>query len=495
MNKFITILTILIPFFCWSQKDTNAYIHTFGGYGNDVGNSVVATHDNGFIIVGSTATSGDGNTDVYLLKIDSLCNYQWSFAIGENNNDWGYAIKQTFDKGFIIAASSNSYGNGGYDAVLIKRDSVGNYEWLKPYGGNDWDFAYDVVQTFDSGFAFCGETYNNTNGFSDVWVVKTNVLGDTLWTKTIGGNLSDKAKALIETSDSNLVVVGSTNTLTDSTQAIVLVFDKNGNLLWQNTYGGAGYETANDVIQTQDGNLAFVGSSTSLNTNNDLDHYFLKIDFLGNILNQNTLISSGSSSDDDEANTIMQLNDGRFAIAGYTKTWGFSKKDVHVFLLSNTGAWIGVGSTFGLDQDEEIFACAKTTNDRMIFVGQTNTYGMGNNDVLVIRLDTIYDAFYANQSIYSEFEDVAPIGITEQTILSNSAIVFPNPAKNFLTIITSQQPVKFYLNDIAGKTIKTDILLNNTNKIDVSNLKTGYYTLQLIKNYQIVESHKIILTK
>src|SRR5690606_11289815 len=139
----------------------------------------------------------------------------------------------------------------------------------------------------DSGFAFCGETYNNTNGFSDFWIVKTNLLGDTLWTKTIGGALSDKAKALIETNDSNLVVVGQKNTLTDSTQAHVITLDKNGNTLWQNSYGGVGFETTNDIIQSQDGNLALVGSSNSLNTNNDLDHYFLKLDLLGNVLNEN----------------------------------------------------------------------------------------------------------------------------------------------------------------------------------------------------------------
>ncbi|PIZ06151.1 MAG: hypothetical protein COY57_03520, partial [Flavobacteriales bacterium CG_4_10_14_0_8_um_filter_32_5] len=154
-----------------AQKDTIAHLYAIGGIGIDVGESIEATSDGGYIIVGSNSTNTTGNTDVYLLKVDSLINIEWSYSLGGTNNDWGYAVKQTYDKGYIIATSSNSYGNGGYDAVLMKRDSLGNYEWTKKYGGNDWDFVYDLTITYDSGFVFCGETYNNTAGQSDVFVV------------------------------------------------------------------------------------------------------------------------------------------------------------------------------------------------------------------------------------------------------------------------------------------------------------------------------------
>src|SRR5690606_25017774 len=207
------------------------------------------TYDGGYIIVGSTASSGDGNTDIYLLKVDSMCNYQWSKALGGTNNDWGYSVKQTYDKGYIIAASSNSYGNT-YQACLFKRDSLGEYEWMKTYGGADWDLVYDVVQTYDSGFVFSGETYNNTAGFSDVYIVRTNSAGDTIWTRTIGGTLIDKGNAIIETADSSIVVAGIRNTITDSTQANIIKLDKNGVLLWDSIYGGTKYEWIYDVVES-----------------------------------------------------------------------------------------------------------------------------------------------------------------------------------------------------------------------------------------------------
>ncbi len=128
MYRLLLILLILSNV-VFSQKDTIAHLYAFGYQGNDTGEDIQATLDGGYIAVGSTASGGSGNTDVYLLKVDSLCNYEWSTAIGGSNNDWGYSVQQTLDKGYIIAASSNSYGNGGYDAALFKCDSLGSVQW------------------------------------------------------------------------------------------------------------------------------------------------------------------------------------------------------------------------------------------------------------------------------------------------------------------------------------------------------------------------------
>ena len=142
----------------FAQKDTIAHLYAVGGAGIDKAESIVATSDGAYVVVGSTTSNTSGNTDVYLLKLDSQINVVWSWAIGGNNNDWGYKVKETFDKGFIIVATSNSFSTGGdYDARLIKTDSLGVIQWQKSYGGNDWDLAYDVIQTTDSGFAFCGD--------------------------------------------------------------------------------------------------------------------------------------------------------------------------------------------------------------------------------------------------------------------------------------------------------------------------------------------------
>ena len=92
----------------------------------DVGQDIQYTSDHGFIIAGTTSSFGSGNTAIYLLKVDSNGTFQWSKAIGGIGIEWGYSVKQTFDKGYVVAGYTNSFGNGGYDMYLVKTDSAGN---------------------------------------------------------------------------------------------------------------------------------------------------------------------------------------------------------------------------------------------------------------------------------------------------------------------------------------------------------------------------------
>lgn len=335
MKKLLYILLFITPFIGFSQRDTVAYLYTFGGLNNDNAEAIEATSDGGYIVVGSTSSNSSGNTDIYLLKVDSLCVYQWSFALGGNNNDWGYSVKQTFDKGFIIAASSNSTPSGGYDAVLYKRDSLGGYVWTKYYGGQDWDFAYDVEQTYDSGFVFCGETYNNTSGFSDVYVVKTDNLGDTLWTRTIGGALIDKGNSIIETSDSNIVVAGIRSTVADSSDIYVLKFNDSGILIWDSIYSHPLYDVANCVIETSNGNFVIGGSNTSLSASNDKDFYLLRINNNGSFIWENNFTVIG----DDEIFDIEEDVNGSLINVGHIEGFGAGMKDAFLFYINSNGSW------------------------------------------------------------------------------------------------------------------------------------------------------------
>jgi len=487
MSKKLFLILILLPLFGFTQKDTIAHLHTFGSLANDVAEDIAITNDGGVILIGSTASGGDGNTDIYLLKLDSGCNFKWSYALGGINNDWGYAIKQTFDNGFIIAASSNSYGNGGYDAVLLKRDSLGNYQWQKTYGGNDWDFAYDVIQTFDSGYVFCGETYNNTAGFSDVYVVKTNVFGDTLWTKTVGGSLADRGNALIQTSDSSIVVAGIRNTLTDSTQAYVLKFDKDGTLLWDSVFGGAKYDVANSIIETTDGSFVFVGTSDSFGTTNN-DCFITKISANGTLIWQNYF----AMPQDDGAYDVIELTNGNILVAGYTSSFGGGRKDALIFTVSSGGWWAGKSSTFGGLENEIVNGLVIDLNGNMYMSGYTDTFGEGLNDVLVIRIDTIVSQ---QQFTVINNNDVAPISVQEYIKEELEVTIFPNPAKDYIEINTQQFPIQLQLMDAFGRIVLDGIIKQSTSQLQLKDIPNGFYSLIFIDNGVVKNVQKLIIVE
>jgi len=159
---------------------------TYGGALADFGKSVQQTSDGGFIIAGYTYSYGEGGYDAYLIKVDSKGNEKWSKTFGGSLGDYAHSVQQTSDGGYIIAGQTNSIGAGDYDMLLIKTDSHGNEEWEKTYGGAEIDYAYSLQQTSD-GYVLVGST--SSFGIDhDVYLIKTDSLGNEEWQRTFVGD-------------------------------------------------------------------------------------------------------------------------------------------------------------------------------------------------------------------------------------------------------------------------------------------------------------------
>jgi len=492
MTRVIQILFFILPVFGFSQTDTIVHLYAFGGNNNDSAEEIEATTDGGYVVIGATSSNSWGNTDGYLLKVDSMCNYEWSIALGGANNDWGYSIKQTFDKGFIIASTSNSYGNGGYDAVLMKRDSLGNYEWRKVYGGQDWDFAYSVVQTYDSGYVFCGETYNNSNGYSDVFIVKTNRLGDTLWTRTYGGALIDKGNSVIETSDSNIVVAGITNTLTDSTDIYVIKLTPNGTLIWDSIYGNSLYENANAIIETVNGDYVLAGSTTSFSPTGDKDYYLLRTDKNGATLWSN-FFGAPAIPEDDEAFDLFENVNGDLIAVGETSSFGAGLKDAQLFYVTSSGGWGGLGPTFGNTDNESFRSITVGKDGDYCIAGHTDSYGNGLNDVFIVRLDTVY---LGQDTAVINYIDTIPLNVKEIDEKVEFD-VYPNPAKKYVIVKRNNNnknnSCEFVLRDIQGRIILIKNITEQSDKIVFKNLDKGIYIFSINDSQNVIENGMLII--
>ncbi len=121
------------------------FIKNFGDVCPDFGLSVDQTKDNGYILLGHTQNySAVGQQDILLIKTDSLGNFLWQKLFGGSNLDFGQSVQQTFDKGFIICGFTNSFGAGGNDIYIVKTDSIGNFQWQNTFGGTGNDYGYCV---------------------------------------------------------------------------------------------------------------------------------------------------------------------------------------------------------------------------------------------------------------------------------------------------------------------------------------------------------------
>jgi hypothetical protein len=213
--------------------------NTYGGKDPDNGWAVLQTSDNGFIITGFTRSFGNGGYDVYVVKTDATGKKQWDKAFGGKGDDRSWDMDKTADKGFIIIGETNSSGAGERDALLLKIDGQGNQLWEKTYGGPKDDRCFSVRQTPDNGIIFTGITYSYGAGDRDVYVVKTDFHGKVLWKKTFGGNKSDVGHCVRLTSDGGYIVTGYTASFAKALNDIYLIkLDSGGNVQWTRTFGG-----------------------------------------------------------------------------------------------------------------------------------------------------------------------------------------------------------------------------------------------------------------
>ncbi len=183
---------------------------TYGGPDEDAAWDVVRAKDGGFVVVGRTESEGKGSSDIWVLKVDKNGNEIWKKTFGGEKYESGRVIKATSDGNFIIAGSTESFGNGEADFYCLKIDQDGNVLFEKTFGGPKHDSAAFVAETKDGGYLFAGHTYSYGVGNSDGWLVKLDNKGRKVWDKTYGGLQFDSIISLARMSDGGFVFVGDT---------------------------------------------------------------------------------------------------------------------------------------------------------------------------------------------------------------------------------------------------------------------------------------------
>jgi len=306
---------------------------TIGGKDFEDGYSLIQTADGGYAIAGHTKSFGAGGADVYVVKLDANGNLQWTKTIGGKDWDEGHSIIQTSDGGYAIAGYTSSFGAGKLDVYVIKLDTNGNLQWTKTIGGPASEIGNSLIQTSDGGYAIAGSTISFGAGQLDVYVIKLDANGNLQWNKTIGGTGDDRGYSLIQTSDSGYAIAGITESFGAGKKDVYVVkLDANANLQWTKTIGGPASEEGNSLIQTSDGGYAIAGITESFGAGKK-DVYVVKLDANGNL--QWTKTIGGETFD--SGSSIIQTSDGGYAIAGITYSFGAGEADVYVVKLDKNG--------------------------------------------------------------------------------------------------------------------------------------------------------------
>ncbi|MCI0496540.1 DJ-1/PfpI family protein, partial [candidate division KSB1 bacterium] len=172
--------------------------------------SVMQTADGGFIMTGYTYENTNFHPDIFLTRLDAAGNLLWTRTFGGNKQDFGNAVIQTADGGYVIAGFTTSFGAGMEDVYIIKTDQEGNEQWAKTFGGAKSDAAMSVLEADAGVFMVAGFTNSSGAGRDDAYVIKIDAEGNEIWSKTFGGNQQDRINALCQTNDGNYILAGLT---------------------------------------------------------------------------------------------------------------------------------------------------------------------------------------------------------------------------------------------------------------------------------------------
>ena len=260
------------------------------------------------IVVGSTSSENTGdvtgfhgsiNSDVWVVKCDSVGNLKWQRCLGGTAPE-EYSQIGTDINGNIYIVSSTISNDGdvncninGNDIWLAKLDTASNVLWNKCYGGTEMDYIYDFKISNDK-ILLTGRSESSDGdlsqnyGYTDAWILAIDTSGNIIFSKSYGGSLTDAFHSIVLTNN-NIVAAGMTMSSDhdvtmnfpgfNNIDAWIVVTDLTGNLLWQNTYGGSGQDEIQSIVSINNNKILFAGNT---NTPNDGDI----VDFHGNTFAQ-----------------------------------------------------------------------------------------------------------------------------------------------------------------------------------------------------------------
>jgi hypothetical protein len=377
-----------------SPLANDIWTKSYGGLKFDAGSSVQQTTDGGYIVVGITESYGAGKADVWLLKTDSSGNKTWDKTFGGTDRDFGNFVQQTSDGGYIITGSTASYGNGEDDVWLIKTDADGNELWDKTYGYSIHDSGSEVKQTSDGGYIIVGDVNTDGGGSGDIWVIKTDIDGNMVWNKTFDGHghpiSHDYGTSIGLTSDGGYIVAGVTFTTenTNDYDIWLIKIDANGNTIWDKKIGGPDSEFGFSVQQTNDGGYIITGID-SYGVSEKV--WLIKTDDTGNIVWNETYSGSGTA----RGYSVQQTSDNGYIIAGETYK-GSSKYDALLIKTDGNGvqAW---SKTFGGTGNDIAVSVRQTTDGGYILTGYKSVLPvLMNDDLWLIKTDINGNSTFTN---------------------------------------------------------------------------------------------------
>lgn len=368
--------------------------YTYGGEYIDTAQSIIKCSLGGYAITGWTNSSGAGDYDIWLVRIDNSGNLIWNYTYGGVGEDKGFQVIESSAGGFAIVATyyNTTALHNNDDLYIIRLAYNGNIIWNKTYSGPDQnatsivsDLGRSIVECPNGDFVVAGATRNSAvelnNG--DIWLLRISSIGNKLWEKRYHNRITDRCyepHSLVRCQDGGFAIAGYTYNNTHSNDIWLIRTNNYGDPIWNKTIGTSVYDRPEGIVECNNGGFGIIANSKNFGQGLN-DAWVIRTDLGGNqIWNQ----SFGSTSEDG-GGQILEMSDGGFAVVGTTHSFGIGNGDLWLLRMDQNGTLVWnhtVGDPYGNGGASFVYE----GNNTFICAGSTLRIGDPFQDMWVVKV-------------------------------------------------------------------------------------------------------------
>ncbi|MDX2172960.1 MAG: SBBP repeat-containing protein [Bacteroidota bacterium] len=500
----------------------------YGGSGNDLGLSCHVYSTSDVYIAGTTASTGTviatvgshqavnggGTEDAFLAKFNSSGIRQWGTYYGGTGSDFGNSCKSdnsgniyltgstTSNTGTVIATAGahQSVHGVAYDAFLVKFNSNGIRQW-GTYCGSNFNELSNSCATDASGnvyiagktvvssgtvIATVGSHQFNFGGGSDAFLIKFNSAGVRQWGTYYGGADFEEGNACATDPSGNVYLAGVTQTISTGTvvatpgsyqstsgsgtnDAFIVKFNTNGVRLVGTYYGGTGYNAGLGCATDGNGDIYLVGRTQTTTSVSIASNGAHQTNFGGG--NNDAFLvkfSSNCTAPTNPTNTTPLTNQticaGNFATLSATS----GANAINWYATPTSTTLLGTGNSF-----------ATTT----LAIGSYSYYAEASScTVSATRTEITVNVQLCT-------------GINELKNNPNQLIkVYPNPAHSiiYIDVENIDENTNVFVRNMLGQFVMNETINTKHVPLNIFDLPSGIYFIQLINNTNIVSTYKFV---
>ncbi len=464
MKKNFTLTYLCIFLYLISSAQTT-FEKRWGGDGYEDGTTICRLDNGGFAIAGTASTDSTGQLDIFIMKTDSLGDSLWTKYFGTTpSNDFPSKITETQDGGLLISATTYSMSSQAptlSDWLIIRTDSMGDTLWTKLIRNTGNDRMQYISENADRTILCCG--WMSSNGWAKGTMMKLTETGDSLWSLQIGSSGNSYAQLCKENIDGNYILAGGS--LSGTYYGYVGEYDTSGTFINYHSYDKPGTaEIVNSVDHLPQGGYLI---SAKTGTTPGFDIWIIRTNDLWDTLWTKTFNDPVYMTKIEDRFPFGVVGDSGCIFGGMKL--GPVDMQAILYRVDSTGTiqWTQNFGYAGDDKADELI----TLDDGFVFSGYAGLLTNSTVDCYIVKTD-----FNGMVSTISNVEE------NYQDALN----LYPNPAADFIqwenSIITV---IEIRIYSLSGSIIQKIIPEKGENKIDISFLSNGMYIAEFVSKNAI----------